>query len=93
MYFVTLAVLVSIPQWCGGKESTCQCKGRGDRIRSLDQEDPLEEENGNPPQFSCLENPMDREAWRATVPEVTELGTTEGLRMHAHTFSMAAGWQ
>ena len=22
--------------------------------------------NGNPLQYSCLENPMDREAWRAT---------------------------
>ena len=25
------------------------------------------EENGNPIQYSCLENSMDREAWRATV--------------------------
>ena len=25
------------------------------------------EGNGNPLQCSCLENPMDREAWRATV--------------------------
>ena len=23
--------------------------------------------NGNPPQYSCLENPMDRGAWWATV--------------------------
>ena len=23
--------------------------------------------SGNPPQYSCLENPMDRGAWRATV--------------------------
>ena len=23
--------------------------------------------NGNPLQYSCLENPMDREAWQATV--------------------------
>ena len=23
--------------------------------------------NGNPLQYSCLENPMDRRAWRATV--------------------------
>ena len=23
--------------------------------------------NGNPVQYSCLENPMDRRAWRATV--------------------------
>ena len=28
------------------------------------------EGNGNPLQASCLENPMDRGAWRATVPRV-----------------------
>ena len=28
------------------------------------------EGNGNPLQYSCLENPMDREAWQATVHEV-----------------------
>ena len=26
-----------------------------------------EEGNGNPFQYSCLDNPMDRGAWRATV--------------------------
>ena len=29
-------------------------------VRSLGQEDPLEEEIGNPLQYSCLENSMDR---------------------------------
>ena len=29
-------------------------------------------EHGNPLQYSCLENPMDREAWWATVQRVTE---------------------
>ena len=28
--------------------------------------------NGNPLQYSCLENPMDRGAWQATVHRVTE---------------------
>ena len=28
--------------------------------------------NGNPFQYSCLGNPMDREAWRATVHEVVK---------------------
>ena len=32
-------------------------------IRSLDQEDPPGEGNGNPLQCSCLGNPMDRGAW------------------------------
>ena len=27
--------------------------------------------NGNPLQYSCLENPMDRGAWQATVHGVT----------------------
>ena len=30
------------------------------------------EGNGNPLQYSCLENPMDREAWWATVHGVTK---------------------
>ena len=29
------------------------------------------EGNGNPLQYSCLENSMDREAWRTTVHGVT----------------------
>ena len=38
------------------------------QVRSLGQEDPLEKEmTDNPLQYSCLENPMDRGAWGATV--------------------------
>ena len=33
------------------------------------------EGNGNPLQYSCLENLMDRGAWQATVPGVTESRT------------------
>ena len=33
--------------------------------------------HGNPVQYSCLENPMDRGAWRAAVHRVTESNTTE----------------
>ena len=32
------------------------------------------EENSNPLQFSCLENPMDRRAWRATVRGIARVG-------------------
>ena len=28
--------------------------------------------HGNPLQYSCLENPMEREAWQAIVPRVTK---------------------
>ena len=33
------------------------------------------EGNGNPLQYSCLENPMDRRAWTATVHGVTKSWT------------------
>ena len=33
------------------------------------------EGNGNPLQYSCLENPMDRGAWRAMVREVAKRWT------------------
>ena len=32
------------------------------------------EGNGNPLQYSCLEDPMDRRAWRATVHGVVRVG-------------------
>ena len=43
------------------------------RVQSLGQEDPLEE--GNPLQYSGLENPMNRGAWRAMVHRVTKSRT------------------
>ena len=44
------------------------------------------EGNGYPPQYSCLENPMDRGAWRATVHRVARVGYNWSslARMHAH---------
>ena len=33
------------------------------------------EENGNPLQYSCLENPMDRGAWQATVHGIAKSQT------------------
>ena len=42
------------------------------------------EENGNPLQYSCLQNPKDREVWQATVHGVTKSQT--GLKqLSTHT--------
>ena len=37
------------------------------QVQSLGWEDPLEKGNGCPLQYFCLENSMDRGAWRATI--------------------------
>ena len=51
-----------------GKESACNAGDLGSIPRSGRSPG---EGNGNPLQYSCLENPMDRGAWRATVQGVT----------------------
>ena len=35
--------------------------------------------HGNPLQYSCLENPMDRGAWRATLHGITDSDRTEAI--------------
>jgi len=37
------------------------------------------EGHGNPLQYSCLENPMEKGAWQATVQGATELDTTKAI--------------
>ena len=43
-----------------------------DLIGDMDWEDSPGEGNGNPLQYSCLENPLERGAWRATVRGVAK---------------------
>jgi len=57
------------------------------QVRSLGREDPLEEGMAcNPLQSSCLENLMDRGAWRATVHTVAKSWThlRNSMGMHAN---------
>ena len=44
------------------------------------------EGNGNPLQCSCLENPVDREAWQATVHGVTK-NQTERLTLTNYIYT------
>ena len=47
------------------------------RVQSLGWEESPGEGNGNPLQYSCLENPTDRGAWCAAVQCRKKLDTTE----------------
>ena len=41
--------------------------------------------NGNPLQYSCMENPMDRGAWRAIIHGITKSQTQLTEHTHAYT--------
>ena len=43
------------------------------------------EENGNPLQYSCLRNPMDRGAWQATVYGVPKSWMALSMHVCMHT--------
>ena len=47
--------------------------------------------HGNPFQYPCLENPMDREAWCAIVHRVSK-SQTRLQRLCTHTFGLDALW-
>jgi len=54
-------------RWLSGKESTCNA---GDIGLIPGSGRSHGEGNGNPFQYSCLENPMDRGTWQATVHDL-----------------------
>ena len=45
------------------------------QVQSLSWEDPLEESMATHSQYSCLENPLDRGAWWATVYSIEKSWT------------------
>ena len=66
---VDLKLLWASPCGSGGKQSACN---QGDPGSIPGSGRSPEKENGYLLQYSCLENPTDREAWQATVSEVAK---------------------
>ena len=66
-----------------GKEPACHV---GDPGSILGSGRSPGEGNGNPLQYSCLENAMDRGAWWATFHGVAELDTTDTNTFTLHTY-------
>ena len=62
-----------------GKESACTTGDTGDVSLIPVSERSPGGGHGNPLQYYCLENPMDRGAWRATIHGVARVGWTEQL--------------
>ena len=60
------------PGGSGSKESACNV---GDLSSIPGSGRSPGKENGNPVQYSCMENTMDRRAWQATVHRVTKSQT------------------
>ena len=74
-----------LPRWLSGEKSACN-SGETGSISGFGRS--AEGGNGNPLQYSCLENPMDRGAWWATIRGVTrnwtQLGTHICMYMYLH---------
>ena len=65
------------PDGSAVRESTCNAGDVGDAGSVPGSGRSLDRGNGNPLQYSCLENPTDREAWKARPQGCKELDTTE----------------
>ena len=77
--FIEHLLCIGLLWWNSGKESACQCR-KQERLLIPASEGCPGGGNGNPLQYSCLGNPLDRGTWRATVHGVTkELNMTESL--------------
>ena len=87
MFLHIQIVLMDFLGGSGGKESACNARDTGG-AGSIPGSGrfPGGGGHGKPLQDSCLENPMDRGAWRATVHRVTK-SRTQLKQLRTHTLS------
>ena len=64
-----------LPQVLNSKDPACSSQATGDTGSNPGSGRSPGEGNGYPLQYSCLENPMDRVAWRATAHGFTKSWT------------------
>ena len=75
-------ICLSLPGGSDSKESACNAGDLGSIPESGRSPG---EGKGYPLQYSCLENPMGKGAWRATVHGVAQSDMTEATYTHTHT--------
>ena len=83
-YLHSLTGHSGLPWLLSGKESTCNAEVTGNMGLIPGSGKSTGGRNGNPLQYSCLENPMDKGAWWATVHRVTT-SQTRLKRLSTHT--------
>ena len=77
-------LLQELPHWVSGKESACNAGAAGNMGSISGSGRSPGGGHGNPLQYSYLENPMDRGAWRNIVHRVTKNRTQlKWLSIHA----------
>ena len=81
--------LISLCGFPGGSEVTASACNAGDLGSIPGSGRSPGEGNGNPLQYSCLENPMDRGAWRAIVHGVAKSRTWLSDFTSLHYFSLS----
>ena len=81
---IRLCTPPGLPRWLNGKESASQCRRHRRReFHPWVGKIPWKG-NGNSLQYSCLENPMDRGTWQATVHGVSKTQMLLNTEVHTH---------
>ena len=75
MILMEVELRLGFPDGSSGKESDCSAGAAGDAGSIPGSGRSPGGGYGNPLQYSCLENPMDRGAWQATVHRVAKSQT------------------
>ena len=83
--FINASDILGLPRWLNGEEIPYQCRRCWKDVGWIPR---LGRSSGggigNPLQYSCWENPMDRGAWQATVQRVAKSQTQLSDWAHTH---------